>query len=58
MDVLRLGFLVSHNGSNMQAIIDSCKNKSLNAIPCVVISNNSDSFALQRAKNEKYHISI
>jgi phosphoribosylglycinamide formyltransferase-1 len=44
----------------MQAIIDACKQGRLDAVPCVVISNNSDSMALQRARNEGipgYHIS-
>ena len=57
---LHLGFLASHGGSNMQAIIDACKAGRLHAKPCVVISNNSDSMVLQRAKNEDvpgYHIS-
>lgn len=57
---LRLGFLASHGGSNMQAIIDSCKNGTLNAVPACVVSNNSNSGALERAKNENipnYHIS-
>jgi len=61
MATLRLGFLASHGGSNMQAIIDACKAGRLDARPCVVISNNSDSMALQRAKNEgipHYHISL
>lgn len=60
MATLRLGFLASHGGSNMQAIIDACKSGRLDAKPSVVISNNSDSMALQRAKNEgipHYHIS-
>ncbi len=60
MGILHLGFLASHGGSNMQAIIDACKTGRLDAKPCVVISNNSDSMALQRAKNEgipQYHIS-
>ena len=60
MTILHLGFLASHGGSNMQAIIDTCKTGRLDAEPCVVISNNSDSMALQRAKNEgipHYHIS-
>ncbi len=60
MPTLNLGFLVSHGGSNMQAIIDACKKGWLDAKPCVVISNNSESQALQRAKNEGipyYHIS-
>ena len=52
MTKLKLGFLASHGGSNMQAIIDACKNKKLNAKACVVISNNSDAFALERAKKE------
>ncbi|MBT3581211.1 phosphoribosylglycinamide formyltransferase [bacterium] len=59
MTKLKLGFLASHGGSNMQAIIDACKNKSLNAEACVVISNNSDAFALQRAQKENipaYHL--
>lgn len=44
----------------MQAIIDACKNGSLNAAPCCVISNNSNSQALARASKEGipyYHIS-
>ena len=61
MATLHLGFLASHGGSNMQAIIDACRSGRLNANPCVVISNNSNSMALQRAKNEgipHYHISV
>ena len=61
MATLHLGFLASHGGSNMQAIIEACKSGQLNANPCVVISNNSNSMALQRAKNEgipQYHISV
>jgi len=60
MATLHLGFLASHGGSNMQAIVDACKDGRLDAKPCVVISNNSDSMALQRARNEGipwYHIS-
>ncbi len=36
----------------MQAILDACKNGSLLADPVVVISNNSGSGALERAKKE------
>ncbi len=60
MNKLKLGFLASHGGSNMQAIIDGCKSGSINAIPVVVISNNSNSMALERARKEgipAYHIS-
>ena len=59
-DRMRLGFLASHNGSNMQAIIDACRAGRLAASPVVVISNNADSGALQRARNEGipcYHLS-
>ena len=60
MDDLRLGFLSSHGGTNMQAIIDACRSGRLEAEPCVVISNNSGSAALERAKGEGipyYHLS-
>lgn len=52
MAPLRLGFLASHNGSNMQAILDACKQGRLAAQPAVVISNNSESGALARARQE------
>lgn len=60
MSTLKLGFLASHGGSNMQAIIDACKNGKLNAEPSVVISNNSVAYALVRAQLENlpnYHLS-
>ena len=46
---LRLGFLASHVGSNVQAILDACREGRLDAEPCVVISNNSDAPVLDRA---------
>ncbi len=49
---MNIGFLASHGGSNMQAIIDACKAGRLNANPAVVISNNGDSRALERAATE------
>jgi phosphoribosylglycinamide formyltransferase 1 len=57
---MNIGFLASHGGSNMQAIIDACKTGRLQAKPVVVISNNLDSGALARAKLESiphYHLS-
>lgn len=50
--VMRLGFLASHNGSNMQAIIDACRSGAITAQPAVIISNNRQSGALQRAERE------
>lgn len=58
--ILNLGFLTSHEGTNMQAIINACKDGRLDAKPSVVISNNSKSGAIQRAKEEGipyYHLS-
>lgn len=60
MPTLNLGFLASHGGSNMQAIIDSIKSGKLDAKPCVLISNNSKSGAIEKAIREGmpyYHIS-
>jgi phosphoribosylglycinamide formyltransferase-1 len=60
MPTLHLGFLASHGGSNMQAIIDACVEGRLDAAPCVVISNNSEAVALERARKAgipRYHIS-
>jgi phosphoribosylglycinamide formyltransferase-1 len=60
MPTLQLGFLASHGGSNMQAILDACREGRLDAAPRVAISNNSDSGALQRARRAgipAYHVS-
>ena len=57
---LRLAALASGGGTNLQAIIDACKRGDLNSEVCAVISNNSGSRALQRARTEgipAYHIS-
>jgi len=47
---MRIGFLSSHGGSNMQAVLDAIQHGKLNAEPCVLISNNSQSLAMERAK--------
>ncbi|MCG8325939.1 MAG: phosphoribosylglycinamide formyltransferase [Thiotrichales bacterium] len=47
--MMRLGFLASGRGSNMQAIIDACESGRLPARPVLVISNNADAIALVRA---------
>jgi phosphoribosylglycinamide formyltransferase 1 len=46
-----VGVLASGGGTNMQAIIDATRKKTLDAKVAVVISNNSDSGALQRARD-------
>ena len=50
MKRLRLGVLASGGGSNLQAIIDRSESGTLNADVVVVISNNSKSGALERAR--------
>lgn len=58
--MLRLGFLASHRGTNMQAVIDACRIGRIQAKPVVAISNNRLSGALKRAKAAgmaAYHLS-
>ncbi len=46
---LKLVFLISGNGSNLQAIIDNINQGKLNAIISTVISDKEDSYGLTRA---------
>jgi phosphoribosylglycinamide formyltransferase-1 len=43
---LRLGFLASHNGSSMRAIVAACGDGRVTATPAVLVSNNRDSAAM------------
>lgn len=57
---MNIAVFASHGGSDLQAIIDGCKNNQINANVAVVISNNGSSMALERANNEKisaFHLS-
>ena len=57
---MNLAFFASHSGSNLQAVLDACHDGRLRAHPCVVISNNSQAKALQRANQAGvafYHLS-
>jgi phosphoribosylglycinamide formyltransferase-1 len=49
-DLLKLGILISGNGSNLQSIIDHIEKGSLKAIIKIVISNNPDAYGITRAK--------
>jgi phosphoribosylglycinamide formyltransferase-1 len=58
--VLRIGLLASHGGSNLGAIVAACHEGRIGAEPVVVIGNNSDAFALERARRAGipvYHLS-
>ncbi len=54
MKKIRLGVLVSGRGSNLQAIIDNIENGLLLAELSVVVSDQADAYALERAR--KHHI--
>jgi phosphoribosylglycinamide formyltransferase-1 len=47
--------LISGNGSNLQAIIDACKQKKINGTMRAVFSNKADAFGLERARNIPAH---
>jgi len=56
-----IAVFASGGGSNLQAIIDGCVASKINANVCVVISNNSKSMALQRARDAgipAFHFSV
>jgi phosphoribosylglycinamide formyltransferase-1 len=48
--LLRIGVLASHEGTTLQAILDACQDGTLAARVVAVVSNNSDSGALRRAR--------
>jgi phosphoribosylglycinamide formyltransferase-1 len=49
-DLLKLGVLISGNGSNLQSIIDHIEQGSLKAAIKIVISNNPDAYGITRAE--------
>lgn len=50
MNKINIGVIVSGSGSNFQSIIDQTENGNLDAVIKVVICNNPDAYALERAK--------
>lgn len=50
MNKVKIGILVSGRGSNLQAIIDNIEKKTLSAEIAVVISDQADAYALERAR--------
>ena len=50
---MNIAVFASHGGSDLQAIMDGCRQQQINARVAVVISNNADSMALERAQAEK-----
>lgn len=48
--MVKIGVLISGGGTNLQAVIDGCENKSINGEVKVVISNKAEAYGLERAK--------
>ena len=48
--MIRIGILASHAGTTAQAVIDACHEGTIAATVAVIISNNADSQALDRAR--------
>ncbi|WP_345768930.1 phosphoribosylglycinamide formyltransferase [Citrobacter amalonaticus] len=48
--MMNIVVLISGNGSNLQAIIDACKEKKINGTLRAVFSNKADAFGLERAR--------
>lgn len=55
---VKLGVLVSGNGSNLQAIIDQIESGRINARIACVVSNNPEAFALTRAARHNIPVII
>lgn len=51
--MVKIGVLISGGGTNLQAVIDGCENKSINGEVRVVISNKEEAYGLERARNHK-----
>jgi len=51
MAALKLGFLISGRGSNLQALIDACADEDYPAEIVLVISNKADAQGLERARS-------
>jgi len=56
--VKRLVVLISGNGSNLQAILDACADGSLPAMVVLVISNKSNAYGIERARQAGVPVSI
>lgn len=50
MSMLTIGVLASGTGTNLQAIIDACSDGDINGRVGVVVSDNEDAYALERAR--------
>ncbi len=51
MNKLKIAVFVSGSGTNLQSIIEHCENKKIDAEIVAVVSNKSDAYGIDRAKN-------
>jgi phosphoribosylglycinamide formyltransferase-1 len=56
--MLSIGVLVSGRGTNLQSIIDAIESKRLKAAVKVVISDNPDAYAIERAKKHSIPVRV
>jgi len=49
---VKLGLLVSHRGSGVQAVVEACASRRLAAVPSVAISNNETGVTIHLADDE------
>ena len=56
--MFKIAVLISGNGSNLEALIDACKKNVINGSVDIIISNNSDAYGIQRAKNHSINYKI
>ena len=56
--MFKIAVLISGNGSNLEAIINACKDNIINGSVDIVISNNPDAYGIQRAKNHSLNYKI
>jgi len=52
--MMNLGFLASHRGTNMQAVVDAIREGVLQARPAVLVCNNRKAEAVLRAEKENF----
>ena len=56
--MFKIAVLISGNGSNLEALIDACKNNHINGSIDIVLSNNPNAFGIERAKNHSINYKV
>ena len=56
--MFKIVVLISGNGSNLEALINACKNKIINGSIDLVISNNPSAYGIERARNHSIDFKI